>query len=78
MAYGCVNTSNRVDAYSLLQPAECPTATPVHEVERTIFGEIVQIKGERTVPIFRCRVTESIVSQYCGFLSAGGVSWFLK
>ena len=77
-AYDCANTSNRVDVYSLLQPAECPTATPVHAVERTIFGEIVQIKGERTVPIFRCRVIESIVSQYCGFLSAGGVTRYLK
>ena len=54
-----------------------PDSDSAHEVERTIFVEIVQIKAERTVPIFRCRVTESIVSQYCGFLSAGGVSRYL-
>ena len=77
-AYDCANTSNQVDVYSLLRPAECPPATPVLEGERTVFEEIVQIKGERTVPILRCRVLETIVSRYCGFLLAGGVTRYLK
>jgi hypothetical protein len=53
-AYDCANATNRVDVYSLLEPAACPSATPHHAVERTIFGEIVQIKSERRVPVFRC------------------------
>jgi hypothetical protein len=42
-AYNCAKATNRVDVYSLLEPVACPPATPHHAVERTIFGEIVQI-----------------------------------
>jgi hypothetical protein len=73
VAYDCANGTNRVDAYSLLEPAACPTHDDHHEVERTIFGEILQMKKDRTVPVFRCMVIESVMSQYCGFNSAGGV-----
>jgi hypothetical protein len=52
VAYDCTNSNNRVDAYSLLEPAACPTREDHHEVERTIFGEIVQMKKDRTVPVF--------------------------
>ncbi len=48
VAYDCANSTNRVDAYSLLEPAACPTREDHHEVERTIFGEIVQMKKDRT------------------------------
>jgi hypothetical protein len=67
VAYDCANSTNRMDAYSLLEPAACPTHGDHHEVERTIFGEIVQMKKDRTVPIFKCMVIESVMSQYCGF-----------
>jgi hypothetical protein len=73
VAYDCANGTNRVDTYSLLEPAACPTREDHHEVERTIFGEIVQMKKDRTVPFFRCTVIESVMSQYCGFNSASGV-----
>ncbi len=73
VAYDCANGTNRVNAYSLLEPAACPTREDHHEVEHTIFGEIVQMKKDRTVPVFRCTVIESVMSQYCGFNSAGGV-----
>ncbi len=73
VAYDCANGTNRVDAYSLLEPAACPTREDHHEVERTIFGEIVQMKKDRTVPVFRCTVIEFVMSQYCEFNSAGGV-----
>jgi hypothetical protein len=73
VAYDCANGTNRVDAYSLLESAACPTHEDHHEVERTIFGEIVQMKKDRTLPVFRCMVIESVMSQYCGFNSAGGV-----
>ena len=53
-AYDCANATNRVDVYSLLEPAACPTTTSHHSVERTIFGEIVHIKTERRVPVYRC------------------------
>jgi hypothetical protein len=62
-----------LDACSLLEPAACPTREDHHKVERTIFGEIMQIKKGRTVPVFRCMVIESVMSQYYGYNSAGGV-----
>jgi hypothetical protein len=68
VAYDCANGTNRVE-----EPAACPTNKDHHEVERTIFGEIVQMKKDRTEPVFRCMVIESVMSQYCGFNSAGGV-----
>jgi hypothetical protein len=61
-AYVCTNASNRVDVYSLLEPAACPSATPHHAVERMIFSEIVQIKSKRRVPDFRCKVIKTITS----------------
>jgi len=77
-AYDCANTTNSVDVYSLLEPAACPTTTSHHSVERTIFGKIVQIKTERRVPVYPCSVIETVITQYCGFLSAGGVPRYLK
>ncbi len=62
-----------MDVYSLLEPAACPTTQHHHKVERTIFTEIIQMKQDRMVPVFRCSVIESVMSQYCGFNSAGGV-----
>ncbi len=50
VAYDCANSTNRVDAYSLLEPAACPTHGDHHEVERTIFGEIVQMKRTGLCP----------------------------
>jgi hypothetical protein len=73
VAYDCSNGTNRVDAYSLLEPAACPAHEDHHEVERTIFGEIVQMKNEWTVPVLCCIIIESVMSQYCGFNSAGVV-----
>jgi hypothetical protein len=42
VAYYCANATNRVNTCSVLEPA------------RMIFGEIVQIKSERMVPVYRC------------------------
>jgi hypothetical protein len=39
-------------------------------VETTVYGEIMQIKQDRMIPMFRCPVIETIVSQYCGHFSA--------
>jgi hypothetical protein len=41
-------------------------------------AEIVQIKRERTINIFRCQVLETLVSQYCGHSSAAGVTRYLR
>ncbi len=71
------NGTNRVDAYSLLEAATCPTTEDHHKVERTIFGEIVQMKKDRTVPVLCCTVIESVMSQYIGFNSADGVVLYL-
>jgi hypothetical protein len=44
-----------------------------HKVKGMFFGEIIQMKWDRTVLVFRCMVIEAVMSQYCGFNSAGRV-----
>jgi hypothetical protein len=78
MAYDCSNSSNVVEAYSLLEPAPCHASGFEHRYERIISAEIIQQKRERTVPVFRCHVLESVFSQYCGHSSAAGVTRYLK
>jgi hypothetical protein len=78
MAYDCSNSSNIVEAYSLLEPAPCHASGFKHRFERIISVEIIQQKRERTVPTFRCHVVESVFSQYCGHSSAAGVTRYLK
>jgi hypothetical protein len=52
VAHDSSNSTNRVDACSLLEPVVCPTMEYHHEVERTIFDEIVQMKKDQTMPVF--------------------------
>jgi hypothetical protein len=47
-------------------------------VETTVFGEIVQIKQDRMIPVFRCVVIETLVAQYWGMFSAAVVTRYLK
>jgi hypothetical protein len=47
VTYDCANTTNCMDAYSLLEPAARPTTVDHHEGEQTIFGETVQINSDR-------------------------------
>jgi hypothetical protein len=48
------------------------------EVETTVYGEIVQIKQDRMIPVFRCIVIETLVAQYCGMFSAAGVTRYIR
>jgi hypothetical protein len=66
-AYDC---SNVVESYSLLEPDACANMGRDGEVETTVYGEIVQIKQDRMLPVFRCTVVETLVAQYCGMFSA--------
>ncbi len=52
VAYDDSNSTNRVDACSLLEQVACSTMEHHNEVERTIFDEIVQMKMDRTMPVF--------------------------
>jgi hypothetical protein len=70
--YDCSNRSNVVEAYSLLEPDACANMGKEGEVETTVYGEIVQIKQDRMIPVFRCIVVETLVAQYCGMFSAAG------
>jgi hypothetical protein len=65
-AYDCSNRSNVVESYSLLEPDTCANMGRDGEVETTVYGEIVQIKQDRMIPVFRCTVIETLVAQYCG------------
>jgi hypothetical protein len=77
-AYDCSNWSNIVEAYSLLEPNVCANMGKEGEVETTVYGEIVQIKQDRMIPIFRCIVVETLISQYCGMFSAAGVTRYIQ
>jgi hypothetical protein len=77
-AYGCSNRSNIVEAYSLLEPDACANMGKEGEVETTVYGEIVQIKQDRMIPVFRCIVIETLISQYCGMFSAAGVTRYIR
>jgi hypothetical protein len=55
-AYDCSNRSNIVESYSLLEPDACANMGKEGEVETTVYGEIVQIKQDRMIPVFRCIV----------------------
>jgi hypothetical protein len=48
------------------------------KVQTTLYREIVQIKQDQIIPIFRCQVIETIVSQYCGHWSSVGVTWYIQ
>jgi hypothetical protein len=77
-AYDCSNRSNIVESYSLLELDACANMSKEGEVETTVYGEIVQIKQDRIISVFRCIVIETIISQYCGMFSAAGVARYVR
>jgi hypothetical protein len=77
-AYDCSNRSNVVESYSLLEPDACANMGRDGEVETTVYGEIVQIRQDRMVPVFRCTVVETLVAQYCWMFSAAGVTRYIR
>ncbi len=76
-AYDCSNRSNIVESYSLLEPDVCANMGKEGDVETTAYGEIVQIKQDRMISVFRCILIETIISQYCGMFSAAGVARYI-
>jgi hypothetical protein len=77
-AYDCSNQSNIVESYSLLEPDACANMDKEGEVETMVYWEIVQIKQDRMMPVFRCIVIETIISQYCGMFSAASVARYIR
>jgi len=78
VAYNCANGSNPVIPYSLLEPEPCALTGVDLKFERTLNGEIIQMRRERIITVQRCTVMESTFSQYCGHSSAAGVTRYLK
>ncbi len=70
--YDCPNRSNIVESYSLLEPDAFTASEGNGEVETVVYVEIMLMEQDRTIPIFRCQVVETIVSQYCEHWSYGG------
>jgi hypothetical protein len=62
----------------LLEPDACAASDSNGEVETVVYGEIVQMKQDRIIPIFRCQAVETIVSQYCGHWSLAGVTRYIR
>jgi hypothetical protein len=52
--YDCLNRSNIIESYSLLEPDACAASDNAGEVETAVYGEIVQIKQDSMIPVFRC------------------------
>jgi hypothetical protein len=77
-AYNCSNRSNVVESYLLLEPDACAVSDKTGEVEMAANGEIVQMKQDRIIPIFRCQVIETIVSQHCGHCSSTTVTCYIR
>jgi hypothetical protein len=67
-----------VESYLLPEPDNCAATDCTREIERVVYGEIVQMKQDRIIPIFRCQVVEMIVSEYCGHWSSAGVSRYIR
>ncbi len=67
-----------MEAYSLLEPDACANMGKEGEVAMTVYGEIVQIKQDRMIPVFRCIILETLISQYCGMFSAAGVTGYIR
>jgi hypothetical protein len=76
--YDCSNRSNVVEDYSLLEPDACANMGKEGEVETMVYEEIVQIKQDRMIPVFRCIVIETLISQYCSMFSAAGVARYIR
>jgi hypothetical protein len=76
--YDCSNRSNIVESYLLLEPDACANMGKEGEVETTVYREIVQIKQDRMISVFRCIVIETIILQYCGMFLAGGVARYVR
>ncbi len=75
-AYDCSNRAtlwNRTLCWNM-----CAIMGKEGEVETTVYGEIVQIKQDRMIPVFKCVVIETIVFQYCGHFSAAGVTRYIR
>jgi hypothetical protein len=43
-----------------------------------MYREIIQIKQDGITPVFRCQVTETILSQYCGHYSSTGKTRYIQ
>ncbi len=78
IAYDCSNSTNLVEAYSLLEPDACAIMGKDGEVETSVYGEVAQVKQDRMIPVFRCMVVETLVTQYCGMFSAAGVKRYIR
>jgi hypothetical protein len=77
-AYVSSNRSNVIESYSLLEPNAYANTGKEGKVETTVCREIVQIKHDRMIPVFRCLVIETIISQYCGHFSSAGVTRYIR
>jgi hypothetical protein len=77
-AYDCSNNSNVIKLYSLLETDACANSDKAGKVETTVYWEIVQIKQDQIIPVFRCLVIEAIGSQYFRHISAAGVTRYIR
>jgi hypothetical protein len=77
-AYNSSNRSNIIESYPLLEPDACTNTDKEGEVETTVYGEIVRIKQDRMIPMFRCVVIETIVFQLCRHFSSAGVTRYIS
>ncbi len=61
--YICSNRNNIMESHLLLEPDACAASDGNVEMETVVYEEIVQMKQDRIIYIFRCQVIETILSQ---------------
>ncbi len=62
MACNCNNQRNMGKSYWLLEPSAYPGYDGNGKMETKVFGEIVQIKLDRIISVFRYQVIKTIMS----------------
>jgi hypothetical protein len=61
-----------MESYLLMEPDARPVSDGNGDSENMVYKEIVQMKQDHIISVFRCQIIETIVSQYCGHCSSGG------
>jgi hypothetical protein len=71
--YFCFN--NHTCADNLL-PDACAATEVNGKIETMVYDKILQMKQDRIIPVFRCQVIKTMVTQYCNHRSSTGVTWY--
>lgn len=70
-AYDC-SQPEKVKVYDLLSAGQCEDTRPGH-IERSMWGEVVQVKEQFHITAYSCYVVVTTSQQHCGMWSHAGI-----